>query len=79
MKKNFLKVLAICLGLFLIIDSGLYIFCGFECIDALLKLLGVKSVISVILRWIILVVAIALILKYNTIFDYLFKSKDRHK
>lgn len=76
MKKIFLKVLAICVWIFLVIDSGLYISFGFECISALLKLLGVKSVISVILRGIIITVAVILIVKYDTIFDYAFKSSD---
>lgn len=74
--KKILKLLAICLCLFLIIDSGLYILFDFECIGALIKLLGVKSVISVILRWIIIVVAILLIVKFDAIFDYAFKSHD---
>lgn len=76
MKKKFFKVLAICLCLFSIIDSGLYILYDFECINALLKLLGVKSVISVILRWIIIVVAVVFTVKYDSIFDYAFKSSD---
>ncbi|MCT2879135.1 hypothetical protein EFR42_05555 [Lactobacillus delbrueckii] len=74
--KKIVKVLAICLCLFLIIDSGLYILFDFECIGALIKLLGVKPVISVILRWIIIVVAILLIVKYDVIFDYAFRSHD---
>ena len=69
MKKEFFKVLAICLCLFSIIDSGLYILYDFECINVLLKLLGVKSVISVILRWIIIVVAVVFTVKYDSIFD----------
>ncbi len=76
MKKIFLKVLAICLYLFLIIDSGLYILYDFKGIDALLKLLGVKSVVSVILRWIIIVLTVALIVKSDSIFDYAFRSSD---
>lgn len=81
-EKKFLKVSVICLFLFLTIDCGLYIFYDFECIDALLKLLGVNSVISVILRLIIIVVAIAIkifIDKYDANFDYSFRSKDRRK
>lgn len=74
--EKILKALAVCLCLFLIIDSGLYILFDFECIGALIKLLGVKPVISVILRWIIIVVAILLIVKYDVIFDYAFKSHD---
>lgn len=46
--------------LFIVIDGGLYILFDFECIDALLKLLGIKSAISIILRLIIIVLAIAL-------------------
>ena len=76
MKKKFFKVLAICLCLFSIIDSGLYILYDFECINVLLKLLGVKSVISVILRWIIIVVAVVFIVKSDSIFDYAFRSSD---
>ncbi|MBN6048986.1 hypothetical protein JY231_03530 [Lactobacillus helveticus] len=58
-RKKSLKVLVTCLAIFGIIDGGLYILFDFECIDALLKLLGVKSVISITLRWIIGVLAIA--------------------
>lgn len=74
--KKFLKILAICLCLFLIIDSGLYILFDFECIGTLFNLLGVKSVISVVLRWIIIVVAVALIVKYDAIFDYAFRNPE---
>lgn len=74
--KKILKVLAICLCLFLIIDSGLYILFDFECIGALIKLLGEKNIISVLLRWIMFVVAIVLIVKYDVIFDYAFRSHD---
>lgn len=57
MIKKRVKVLVY---LFIVIDGGLYILFDFECIDALLKLLGVKSAISIILRWIIIVLAITL-------------------
>lgn len=76
MKKTFLKVLLICLIIFLIIDSGLYILFDFECIDALLKLLGVKSFISIILRGILIVMAVVFIVKHDLIFDYAFRSSD---
>lgn len=72
-----LKILAICLYLFLLIDSVLYILFGFECIDTLLKLLGTKSVTTVILRWIIVIVAIVILIKRDAIFDYLFRNEDQ--
>lgn len=59
MKKKFLKVLVICLLIFIIIDNGLYILFDFEFIDTLFKQLGVKSVITMILRWIIIILAVA--------------------
>lgn len=59
MKKKFLKVLVICLLIFIIIDNGLYILFDFEFIDTLFKQLGVKSVITMILRWIITILAVA--------------------
>lgn len=59
MKQKFLKIFVICFSIFAIIDSGLYIFVNFECIRALLELIGDKSIISVILRWIVIIAAIA--------------------
>lgn len=75
MKRKLLKALVICWILFLLIDSGLYIFGNFECIDALFKLLGDKP----ILRWIIIAVSVALLVKFDAIFDYAFGSSDRRK
>ncbi|GHW00683.1 hypothetical protein lacNasYZ03_03700 [Lactobacillus nasalidis] len=69
-----MKILAICLCLFLIIDGGLYILYDFDSIGALLKLLGIKSAISVSLRWILIMAAVALRVKYGTIFDYAFRN-----
>lgn len=79
MKQKILKLFAICLLLFLLIDSVLYIFFDFECINALFKLVDDRSVISVILRWVIIVVAVVLLVKRDAIFDYIFESSDQRK
>ena len=66
----------------MVIDSALYIFFDFECIDALLKLIGTKSLISIIFRWIIIGVALAaciFVIKFNKTDGYSIKNPDRRK
>ncbi len=75
MKQKFLKIFVICFSIFAIIDSGLYIFGDFECIRALLELIGDKSVISVILRWIIIIAAIAVSIFIRRYYESEQKSK----
>ncbi|GAA0190248.1 hypothetical protein GCM10008918_11040 [Lactobacillus kefiranofaciens subsp. kefiranofaciens] len=68
--KKFLKVLVSCLVIFYVIDSCLYIFFDFRCIDAVLKLLGIKNGLNGIPKWISIIVCIAvliLIVKYDAI------------
>lgn len=82
MKKKILKVLFICLMLFLAIDSFIWIAFGFHSVDALLKLFGITAGINGVSKWIIIIVGIAMlifVIKYDAIFDYLFGSEDQHK
>lgn len=82
MRRKFLKILAICLSILMVIDSALYIFFDFECIDALLKLIGTKSLISIIFRWIIIGVALAaciFVIKFNKTDGYSIKNPDPRK
>lgn len=81
MRRKFLKILAIWLSILMVIDSALYIFFDFECIDALLKLIGTKSVISIIFKWIIIGVALVaciFVIEFNKTYDYSIHS-DRRK
>lgn len=64
--------------LFLAIDSLLWIAFGFHIVDALLKPFGINGVP----KWVLIIVGILMLvfsIKYDTIFDYLFESEDRHK
>lgn len=78
--KKFLKVLFICLALFTAIDAFLYIAFDFKWIDALLELFGIKGGINEIPEWIRIVVVITLlplIVKYDSICNYLFENEDQ--
>ena len=82
MKKNILKCLAICVALFMIINSFSYIAFNFDCVDALVKLLGFKEGIRELPMWLKIVVIIGaciIIRKFDAIFDYAFENKDRRK
>lgn len=82
MKKNILKWIATCFGLFLIIDGLLDRIFNFECVDALLKIFGVKEGLTGVPKWLQIVVAIVvliLIVKYDIIFDYSFRRKNHRK
>lgn len=82
MKKNILKCLAICVALFTIINSFLYIVFNFDCVDTLVKLLGFKEGIRglpICLKIVVIIVAYIIIRKFDAIFDYAFENKDRRK